>query len=86
MPKVLGRDVKYLKPTKFRDYFTISEVCREVDRHETLLRKLEREGKIPRAARVQKGKIEIRLWSPEQVVEIQAIFNARRPPGRPKNG
>jgi hypothetical protein len=47
------------------------------------LRKLERAGRIPMAKRVQRGKLSIRLWSPEQHDEIIRIIDGHQV-GRPK--
>jgi hypothetical protein len=78
------RDLSFFKPDKFRDYLTITELSRIVNRDVTRLRILEREGKIPKASRVQRGELSIRLWSPEQVVEIGEILKTLKP-GRPRN-
>ncbi len=76
------RDVKYLKPKKFRNHLTIAEVAREVERDISWIRRLEKEGRIPKASRVARGQIEIRLWSPEQVKEIKSIIASHKV-GRP---
>jgi hypothetical protein len=79
------RNTDYMKPTKFKDYLTITEMSKAVDRDISWLRKLERDGKIPKAARVKVGKLSVRLWSPAQRDEIEVIVNSMRrgrPPGR----
>jgi hypothetical protein len=76
------RDVSFFKPEKFKDYLTLAETSRAVNRDPSWIRKLEREGKIPKAQRVQRGKISIRLWSPKQVEEIKNVLSTLRP-GRP---
>lgn len=78
------KDVSSLKPPRFQDHMTLTEVVREVKRDPSWIKRLEREGRIPKAARF--GKLRTRLWSPKQVDEIrQVIANSR--PGRPrKNG
>jgi hypothetical protein len=81
----LPRDVNYLKPPRFRDHFTLSELCAWVEKDPSWIRQLERDGRIPRAARVKRGKIQVRLWSPAQVDEILEILSTHRP-GRPSNG
>jgi hypothetical protein len=73
-----------MKPPRFKDYFTLSELCVEVGRDPSWIRKLEADGKIPKAKRVQRGKLSIRLWSPAQVDEIDQILSEMRP-GRPAN-
>lgn len=78
------RDVRYLKPKKFRDHLTITEVARHVKRDVSWIRRLEKKGRIPKAHRVTRGQIEIRLWSPAQVAEIERIIAGHkvgRPPG-----
>lgn len=81
-PTTLSRDLEYLKPRKFQDHLTIMELSRYVGKDSTWLKRLEREGRIPQAARVQMGQLSIRLWSPEQVQEIVEIL-AEMKPGRP---
>jgi hypothetical protein len=79
-----NRDVNYLKPRGRKDYLTLAEMSRRVSRDPSWLRHLEREGRIPKAARVKRGAIEVRLWSPAQAVEIERIISQHRP-GRPTN-
>jgi hypothetical protein len=79
------RDVDFLKPARFKDYVTISELSRIVGKDITWLRRLEREGRIPTASRVTRGELEVRLWSPAQVDEIKHILSLMRV-GRPKGG
>jgi len=78
------RDVSYLKPSKFQHYLTITEVARACNRDISWIRKLEAEGKIPTAKRVKRGELEVRLWSPGDLREIQTILAAMRP-GRPSS-
>jgi len=77
------RDLSYLKPKKFQKHVTITELARIVNRDVSRLRQLDREGRIPEAARITRGTLEIRLWSPAQVEEIKEIFSNMRP-GRPR--
>lgn len=79
------RNVDYLKPPKLRNYLTLSEVCAKLGKDPTWIRQLEREGRIPKAQRVARGKVKVRLWSPAQVDEIEQIIAGHRP-GRPSNG
>ena len=76
------RDLEFLKPAKFSEHVTISELSRIVKREVSWLRQLEREGRIPKASRVQRGQLSVRLWSPEQVEEIEEILSEMKP-GRP---
>jgi hypothetical protein len=64
----------------------VLELARLIGRDPTRIRKLEREGKIPTAKRVQCGKLSVRLFSPMQVAEIQEIIPTLRPGPRPKDG
>jgi len=82
VPTSLGRDLEYLKPSKFQDHLTILELSRHVGRSQTWLKHLERTGKIPKAARVNQGQLAIRLWSPQQVNEIIEILKKQKV-GRP---
>lgn len=77
------RDVHYMKPERFKDYLTITEMSLAVDRDISWLRKLERDGRIPAAHRVKVGKISVRLWSPAQRDEINTIVHSMKR-GRPK--
>lgn len=73
----------HLKPKKFKDYKTMSEVAAEIPVDTRWLRRLESEDRIPRAQRVPMGTLQMRLWSPEQVEEIKTII-AQHKVGRPK--
>jgi hypothetical protein len=76
------RDLSYLKPKKFRNHVTLIELSRIVNRDPSRIRQLEREERIPVPARITRGTLEIRLWSPAQVEEIKEIFENMKP-GRP---
>lgn len=78
----LPRDISYFKPARFKEYLTLAEMSRFAECDPSWLRKLERAGRIPKAQRVQRGKLSIRLWSPEQRDEIVAIIAEHRV-GRP---
>jgi len=84
LPKI-GRSVKYLKPEKFHDWLTLSEMARAVNTDPSWLRRLEKRGTIPKAKRVTRGQLEVRLWPPRAVNEIQTILDGLKP-GRPRNG
>ncbi len=84
-PERIPRNTDYMKPDRFQDYLTITELSRYVDRDISWLRKLERDGKIPEAHRVQVGKLSVRLWSPTQADEIYSIVRSLKR-GRPKKG
>ncbi len=77
------RDLSFLKPAKFQDYLTITELARFVGKDVTWIKRLEKEGRIPKAARHYQGENAIRLWSPSQVQEIKTIFQNMKL-GRPK--
>ena len=77
------RDVSFMKPQKFQDYLTITELSREVNRDVSWLKHLERADRIPVAKRVKVGSLLVRLWSPKQVEEIREILSTMRP-GRPR--
>jgi hypothetical protein len=70
------------KPAKFHNHVTITELSRIVNKEVSWLRQLEKDDRIPRAARVKAGKLEIRLWSPAQVEEVKDILSNMRV-GRP---
>jgi DNA-binding transcriptional MerR regulator len=75
--------VEHLKPEKFRDHFTISEVAWAVGRDVSRIRQLEREGRIPKPVRHRVGELQVRLYSPAAVDEIQDIIGHMKP-GRPR--
>jgi len=77
------KNLNHFKPRKFRHYYTLAEVAEAVHRHKSRIVKLEAEGKIPKASRVQAGEISIRLWSPDQVEEIKWLLRTTIRPGRP---
>ena len=77
------RDVDFMKPERYKDYLTITELSREVNRDTSWIKHLEREDRIPQAKRVKVGSLSVRLWSPAQVEEIRAILSQMRP-GRQK--
>lgn len=79
-----SRDMSYFKPEQYRDHLTLSEVADVVRCDISWIRKLERRGRIPKASRVRRGKLLIRLWSPEQVEEIKTIISQHKV-GRPKS-
>lgn len=78
------RDVSYMKPKKFKSYLTLNEVSRAVGRDRTRILQLEKEDRIPQAARVKVGTLLVRLWSPAQVEEIREIFSHMKPGRKPK--
>ena len=75
--------IQHFKPPKFQDYLTLGELSVLTDKDESWLRKLERRGTIPEAARHQLGEISVRLYSPARVREIEGILKTLRP-GRPR--
>jgi hypothetical protein len=81
--RAFRRDLSYLKPPKFQDYFTLSELCEAVNKKPDWIRELENNGRIPRAVRVRRGKVDVRLWSPAQVEEIRKILKTHKV-GRPR--
>jgi DNA-binding transcriptional MerR regulator len=77
------RNVSYFKPKNFPEHVTITELSRLIEIDVAWLRRLERAGRIPKAQRVKRGKLMVRLWSPDQVDEIAEIISHHRP-GRPR--
>lgn len=78
------RDLDYWKPQGCKDWLTLKELSEHVQRDMKWLRILEREGRIPKAIRIKRGKLEIRLWSPEQAKEVELILQTLKP-GRPRS-
>ena len=77
-------DLSFLKPAKFKDYMTKGEVATKLRVDPRWLERLEAADRIPRATRVEHGKLSYRLWSPAQVEEIQRILKSHRPGPRPQ--
>jgi predicted DNA-binding transcriptional regulator AlpA len=80
----LRRDPSYFKPKKFKHYKTRKEVAVLLGVDESWLYKREKDGTIPSPARIKRGLLEIRLYSPEVIDEIAKI-KAKIKPG-PKKG
>lgn len=78
------RDLSYFKPARFKDYLTLAELAEFIPCDPSWIKQLERDGRIPKAARVKRGKLSIRLWSPEQANEIRQIISTHKV-GRPPN-
>lgn len=77
------RNTDYFKPRNQKDGLTLSEMARFIGCDPSWLRKLEAQGRIPKAARVKRGKLDVRVWTKAQANEIKGII-ARHHPGRPK--
>lgn len=78
------KSLDYFKPPKFKDHLTLAELALQIGKDPSWIRVLEAEGRIPKAVRVPRGKLQIRLWSPEQADEIAKIISKHRP-GRPRS-
>jgi hypothetical protein len=64
------------KPEGFKDYLTVMELARFVDRNVSTIRRMDRDDRLPKPARVRHGRLMVRLYSPEQAEEVKAIFAA----------
>lgn len=73
------RNMDWMKPKGFEDYMTKTEVSIFLNTDARWLERLEAMGRIPKASRVQHGKLQYRLWSPDQVEEIRAILASHKP-------
>lgn len=78
------RSLDYMKPAKFADYLTRSELALFVPCDPSWILKLEKQERIPQAQRVMMGNVSVRLWSPKQAEEIKRIIEGHKV-GRPKN-
>lgn len=72
-----------VKPKGFEDYLTVMEVARIINRDRSALARLEKKGKLPKPIRVKVGRLQVRLYSPEEVEQIVEYFKNIKP-GRPK--
>jgi len=77
------KDVTYFKPKQHKDYLTITELAYFVGVDTSWIKVLEKTQRIPKAHRIKRGQLQIRLWSPEQAEEVKRIISTHRP-GRPK--
>lgn len=77
------RNTDYFKPRNMKDGLTLAEMARFVGCDPSWLRKLEAQNRIPKAARVKRGKLDVRIWTKPQANEIKKII-AQHHPGRPK--
>lgn len=86
MVNVVGSRDKYdrWKPKGFEDYLTVNEVVTIIKRDRRRLTQLEKAGKLPRPVRVKVGRLQVRLYSPEEVKQIKAYFKNAKP-GNPNN-
>jgi DNA-binding transcriptional MerR regulator len=80
----MKRDLNYMKPKKFVNHLTLSELSEKIGRDPRWIRRLEDAGRIPRAQRVNWGGNSVRLWSPAQAKEIKQII-AKHRVGRPRS-
>ena len=65
------------KPPDKQDWMTVTELARFVGRTPDWIRQLDREGKLPKAARFKVGRLSIRLYNPAQQAEIVEMFRGR---------
>jgi hypothetical protein len=70
-------DFSRWKPKGKEDWMTMTELARHVDRDVSWLRRLDRMGQLPKAARVKVGRLSVRLYSPRQAAQILQMFRAR---------
>ena len=71
--------VSRFKPKGYEHYLTIAELSKEVGRETSWIKQLERKDRLPAPNRVKVGKLSVRLYSPEMVEEIKAIFATHKP-------
>jgi hypothetical protein len=66
--------VKWMKPSRFAHYKTSKELACALQIDPRTLKRLEGRGIIPEPARVKRGRLSIRLYSPENEDEIKRIL------------
>ena len=81
MVNVVGShdDFNRWKPKNMRDYLTMTELCREVDRTRSRIKQLEAEGVLAAPVRVKVGELSVRLYSPREVAKIKTHFKNAKP-------
>lgn len=84
------KDLSWIKPAKFAHWKTIGELASALQIDPRTLKRLEQAGTIPEPQRVNRGRLRIRLYSPENEEEIKQILKQikfRKRWGRkPNNG
>lgn len=73
------------KPKKYKDYLSRKELAVFVHRDPRTIIRAEKSGLIPIPARVTRGKLRIRLYSPQQAEEIKVFFEGRKAGRKKKN-
>jgi hypothetical protein len=71
------------KPKQYQHYLTLGEVAAIVNRDRSRIRRAETTGMIAAPIRVNVGRLQVRLYSPEEVNAIVKYFKKAKP-GRPK--
>ena len=74
---------QHLKPKRYASWLTLQEFADAVERDPSTIRRLEENGRIPKAQRYRVGKLKIRLWHPDQVKEVKEILTTIKA-GRPR--
>lgn len=65
------------KPSDKQDWMTVKELADYVCRDVSWIRRLDRRGQLPKAARFKVGRLSIRLYSPAQADQILSFFRVR---------
>lgn len=81
--KKLQRSPDYFKREKFMDYLTLGELAIEVGKDPSWIKKLERDGRLPKPKRVRRGALHIRMYSQYDVELIREFFDEMKP-GKPR--
>lgn len=68
-----------VKPKGFEHHLTVLEVARIVNRDRSALARAEKLGRIPKPVRVKVGRLQVRLYSPEEVEKIKEHFVTVKP-------
>lgn len=78
MVNVVGSrdDYSRWKPEDKQDYLTLQELCDRVGRQRRWMLELEGRGELPKPIRYKVGNLRVRLYSPQQVRKIEAMFRA----------
>jgi hypothetical protein len=72
-----SEDFSRWKPKDKQDWLTMTELARKCGRDVSWLRRLDRQGQLPKAARVKVGRLSVRLYSPAKADQIFQMFRAR---------
>lgn len=77
VPVRAKKKMRWMKPERFQHYKTLGELAEALHVDPKTLRRLEKAGITPEPQRVSRGRITIRLFSPENEADIAQILQKK---------